>query len=190
MLNLFETYIKKGEKSAPSRLREIKRIVEALLFSSSDPIDLDKMREIVETAYPIKRQELKVILEELQDEYVALQRAFRIEEGSEGYRLTTVKEMAPFIEILVQNKRGEKLSRAALEVLAIVAYKQPITRAEVDKIRGVDSSGTVTALLERELIEVVGKLEAPGHPRQYGTTKRFLRHFGLKSAEELIVSNN
>ncbi len=186
MLNLFEKKLEKKESAgAHSRSKEIKRIVEALLFSTNEPLELDKIKEIVETSYPVKRQELKEILQNLTKEYEQEGRAFEIEEVAGGFLLRTVKEVHSFVEILHQNRRGEKLSKAAVEVLAIIAYKQPITRPEIEKIRGVDSSGTLAALLERELVEVVGRLEAPGRPSQYGTTKRFLRHFGLKSALEL-----
>jgi segregation and condensation protein B len=184
-INLFEQQIEKGTGAPLSRTKEIKRIIEALLFSTNEPIELERFREIIETAFPIRRLELKQLIEELQDEYHEQKRSIQIDEIAGGYLLRTVKEMHSFVEMLHQNRRSEKLSKAAIEVLAIIAYKQPITRAEIDKIRGVDSSGTVSALLEREVIEVVGRLDQPGRPSQYGTTKRFLRHFGLNKIEEL-----
>lgn len=190
MLNLFETSLEKaGEKTSPLRKQEIKRILEALLFSTSEPLEIEKMKEIVENSYPIKNKEVKQFILELKEDYEKERRAFSVFEVAGGYLLRTVKEVHSFVEILHQNKRGEKLSKAALEVLAIVAYKQPITRSEIEKIRGVDSSGTLSSLLERELVEIVGRLEAPGRPSQYGITKRFLRHFGLKSIEELKASS-
>jgi segregation and condensation protein B len=189
MLNLFEKSLEKGGENAPTRKNEIKRILEALLFSTNEPLETEKMKEIIETSYPIKNKEVKQLTLELKADYEKERRAFGIFEVAGGYLLRTVKEVHPFVEILHQNKRGEKLSKAAVEVLAIVAYKQPITRVEIEKIRGVDSSGTLSSLLERELVEIVGRLDAPGRPSQYGITKRFLRHFGLKSIEELKVAS-
>ena len=93
--------------------------------------------------------------------------------------------MSPYIEAIGVSRRGEKLSQAAAEVLAIIAYKQPITRPQIDAIRGVDSSGTIYNLLERQLIEPLGKLEAPGRPTLFGITKNFLEHFGLKDVKQL-----
>lgn len=185
MLNLFETTLAKATNTPQTRDNEIKRIVEALLFSSSEPLELEKLKEIIEVSYPIKKQELKRLLNELKEEYEKSNRAFQLDEMAGGYLLRTRKEMHSFVEALIQNKRSEKLSKAAVEVLAIIAYKQPITRSSIEKIRGIDSSGTMVSLLERELIEVVGRLEAPGHPKQYGTTKRFLRHFGLNCLNEI-----
>ena len=99
--------------------------------------------------------------------------------------MRTCEEYSPFVDLIHRNKRTEKLSQASAEVLAIIAYRQPITRPQIEAIRGVDSSGILQNLLERQLIEPTGKLEAPGRPTLYGTTKDFLQHFGLRSAEEL-----
>jgi len=165
--------------------KEIKRIVEALLFSSSNPISFAKIREVTDSFYALKPKRLKEILEDLQMEYISQQRAFRLEEIAQGYILRTSEAYSPYIELMHRNKRTEKLSHAAAEVLAIVAYKQPITRPQIDAIRGVDSSGTLYNLLERQLIEPVGKLESPGRPTLYGITKDFLIHFGLKDLKDL-----
>lgn len=162
-----------------------KRIIEALLFASSDPLPFNKIREIVDTFQLMKPRVLKELINELQQEYLSQQRAFRLEEIGQGYLLRTCEEYGPFIDLLYRNKRSEKLSHASAEVLAIIAYKQPITRPQIDAIRGVDSSGTVQNLLERQLIEPVGKLEAPGRPTLYGITRDFLKHFGLRDVQEL-----
>ena len=165
--------------------KHLKRIVEALLFASNDPLPFAKIREVLETIEPIRPKLLKEILQDLAEEYITQERAFRLEEIANGYVLRTCKEHGPFIELLYRNKRTEKLSQASAEVLAIIAYRQPITRPQIDAIRGVDSSGTLQNLLERLLIEPLGKLEAPGRPTLYGITPNFLKHFGLKNLQDL-----
>ena len=164
-----------------------KQIIEALLFSHSDPLSFNKIKEIVDSFQVFKPRVVKDLIMELQQEYLSQQRAFRIEEIGEGFLLRTCEEYSPFIDILKNNKRSEKLSHASAEVLAIIAYKQPITRPQVEAIRGVDCSGIIYNLLERQLIESTGKLEAPGRPSLYGTTKDFLQHFGLRNTEELSL---
>lgn len=163
-----------------------KRIVEALLFASGDPLSFNKIREVVDTFSPLKPRVLRDIIIELQQEYLSQQRAFRIEEIADGFLLRTCEEYSQFIDQLFRNKRMEKLSQASAEVLAIIAYRQPITRPQIEAIRGVDCSGIVQNLLERQLIEPAGRLEAPGRPTLYSTTKDFLQHFGLRDAKELI----
>jgi segregation and condensation protein B len=158
----------------------IKKVIEALLFTSSDPLPLAKIREITDTLCPLSPRQLRQIIDSLRQDYISHQRAFKLEEIAQGYVLRTHEEYAPYLELLFRQKRGEKLSPAATEVLAIIAYRQPITRPKIDAIRGVDSSGTLAQLLERDLVEPLGKLEAPGRPTLYGTTKEFLKHYGLK----------
>lgn len=166
----------------------IKKIIEALLFATAEPLSFQKIREILEIKVAFKPKTLRDALEDLQDDYIQQQRAFRLEETAEGYLLKTCEEYAPFISQLFRNKRQEKISSAAAEVLAIIAYKQPITKPAIDAIRGVDSSGTVQMLLERELIQSLGKQEAPGRPTLYGITPHFLVHFGLKDLSELNLN--
>lgn len=167
----------------------IKRVIEALLFASSDPLSLEKIREVVETIHPITPRDLKAIIQAIQDEYYVQKRSFKIEEIAQGFVLRSCEEFHPYIEQLFRNKRAEKLSHAAAEVLAIIAYRQPITRPQIEGIRGVDCSGVLQVLLDRQLVEQVGKLEAPGRPSLYGTTKDFLRHFGLRDVRELPPLN-
>lgn len=169
----------------PATRFELKRIIEALLFASSEPLPFNKIREVTDTFKVIKPRFLRQILEELQHDYLTQQRAFRLEEIAQGFLMRSCEEYSSYIELLYRNKRTEKLSQAAAEVLAIIAYRQPITRPQIEAIRGVDSSGTVQNLLERQLIEPVGKLEAPGKPTLYGITKDFLKHFGLKDLKDL-----
>jgi segregation and condensation protein B len=162
-----------------------KRIIEALLFSSAEPLSFTKIREIVDTFHPLKPTQLRNLILELQQDYLSQQRAFRLEEIAQGFLLRTCEEYSPFIDSLFRNKRTEKLSQASAEVLAIIAYRQPITRPQIEAIRGVDSSGIMQNLLERQLIEPVGRLEAPGRPNLYGITKEFLSHYGLKDLKDL-----
>lgn len=175
----------------PSKSREriqkglIKRIVESLLFASNEALSFQRLRDIIEAKIPVKPKMLRDAIDDLQEDYAAQARAFRLEESPLGYLLKTKEEYAGYIEQLFRNKRTEKLSQAAIEVMAIIAYKQPITKPEVDAIRGVDCSGTLQNLLERELIEPRGKRDAPGRPTLYATTAHFLTHFGLRSLEEL-----
>lgn len=166
-----------------------KRIIEALLFSSNEPLPFNKIREIVDSFQQLKPRLLRDLINELQQEYLSQQRAFRLEEIAEGFLLRTCEEYGPFIDLINRNKRTEKLSQASAEVLAIIAYRQPITRPQIEAIRGVDCSGIVQNLLERQLIEPTGRLEAPGRPTLYETTKDFLRHFGLRSTDELATKS-
>lgn len=162
-----------------------KRVIEALLFTTHEPLTLQKIRDVTDTFSALAPRHIRLILEELKQEYISRQSAFRLEEIAQGYVLRTHEEYAPYIELLQRQRRGEKLSYAATEVLAIIAYRQPVTRPQIDAIRGVDSSGTLMQLLERQLVEPLGKLEAPGRPTLYGTTREFLKHFGLKDIGEL-----
>jgi len=193
-INLFISEMETGTEEAtpawsPDQERvlrqQIKRIIEAILFSSSAPVTFDKLRQVADTFHAMRPKVLKELIQELQQEYMSQQRAFRLEEIAQGYILRTCEEFSPYIESIGISRRGEKLSHPAAEVLAIIAYRQPITRPQIDAIRGVDSSGTIYNLLERQLIEPVGKLEAPGRPTLYGITKTFLEHFGLKDLKQL-----
>ncbi|HRD55590.1 MAG TPA: SMC-Scp complex subunit ScpB [Parachlamydiaceae bacterium] len=164
---------------------KVKRVIEALLFSANEPISFQKIREITDTIYEFKPRALREIIDELQNDFISKQLVYRLEEIEEGFLLRTSEEFSPYLNILYRNKRIEKLSQAAAEVLAIIAYRQPVTRPQIDSIRGVDSTGTIQALLERQLIEPLGKLEAPGRPTLFGITKSFLKHFGLRDLKEL-----
>lgn len=164
---------------------QIKRIIEALLFATSEPISMQKLREIVDTYHPLPPRGLRMVVEELQTEYITERRAYRLEEIAQGFVLRTNEQYSRYIEHLGRNKRSEKLSHAAMEVLAIVAYKQPITRSQIEALRGVDSTGVLASLLERLLIQPVGRLEVAGRPTLYGITKEFLKHFGLRDLSEL-----
>jgi segregation and condensation protein B len=163
----------------------VKRVIEALLFATSEPLEFEKIREVTDTIALLKPRILREILHDLQQEYITQQRGFRLDETAQGFVLRSCEEFSPYIDILYRNKRGEKLSHAAAEVLAIIAYRQPITKPQIEALRGVDSSGVLSSLLERQLIESMGRLEAPGRPTLYGITKNFLSHFGLRNLNEL-----
>ncbi len=169
----------------PQQLPSLKNVIEALLFATSEPISFQKIKNIVSLSHSVTANDLKAALQELQAEYLFQNRAFNLETIAQGYILRTRPEYSSYIVHLYKNKRTEKLSKSTLETLAIIAYKQPITRAEIEEIRGVDSSGVVLQLQERELIEPVGRLEAPGKPTLFGTTKKFLQYFGLNDVKDL-----
>lgn len=171
--------IERGQKN------QIKKVIEALLFASHEPLSFQRLREIIETKLPLKPKLLRDALDDLREDYIDQQRSFILEENPLGFILKTREEYSGYVEQLFRNKRGEKLSQAAIEVMAIIAYKQPITKPQIDAIRGVDCSGTLQNLLERELVQHAGKLDAPGRPTLFSTTAHFLTHFGLKSLEEL-----
>jgi segregation and condensation protein B len=187
-LNLIEKAIEKVAHSTHhNRKEEIKRIIEALLFASGEALSLDKLREIIGTSYPVRSRELQKLIEELSATYQKEERPFQIAQIAGGYLLRTDPRMHPYIEKLGQDRRKERLSQAAIEVLAIVAHRSPITRREIENLRGVDCTGTVLSLVERGLIEPAGRKEAPGRPVQYKITKQFLQHFGLKDLQDLTA---
>ena len=160
----------------------MKREIEALLFATDAPLSSGRLRALFSNA---EAKEITSAIEELQKDYTAAGFAFTIVEFGGGYQIATRPEYAPLVERLFKGRRYARLSRAGLEVLAIVAYRQPITRLEIDEIRGVQSSGAIATLSERNLLTVVGRSEAVGHPLLYGTTREFLSHLGLKALGQL-----
>jgi len=156
-----------------------KAILEALLFVAEEPVSLDKLKEILD-AY--SRREIAAFLEELRASYEG--RGLQLVEVAGGYRLATRPELAPWIRKL-QTAKPARLSRAALETLAIIAYKQPITRPEIEAIRGVTVDGVLKTLTERDLIRILGRKPEPGRPLLYGTSRAFLEYFGFKDLSEL-----
>ncbi|MDR1103996.1 MAG: SMC-Scp complex subunit ScpB [Endomicrobium sp.] len=165
-------------------ISEVKKILEVLLFVSDKPLSLKELRDIIK-ADVADISNLEDILKELKDEYVTLNKPYEIKFVADGWTFATKPEYSPWIKKLLKEKTVLKLSPAALETLAMIAYKQPITRAEIDEIRGVESSGVIDTLLERKLIKIVGRKEALGRPLLYGTTQDFLKHFGLTHLSEL-----
>lgn len=160
----------------------VKGILEAILFTSDKPVTLDQFVESIET---ISRQEAKQALTELSDEYIENERGIMIVEIAGGYQMLSNPGFATYLREFYKTKVKEKLSRPALETLAIIAYKQPVSRADIELIRGVNSDGVVNHLLSKGLIKITGRKEIPGRPYIYGTTKLFLEYFGLKSLKDL-----
>ena len=161
--------------------RDLKRIVEALLFAAEEPLRPAQIAAVLETE---DRKQVEQTLARLQREYQETDRAFELVEVAGGWRLRTRPEMAFWLRRL-KRQQVTRLSRAALETLAIVAYKQPVLKAEIERIRGVEVSGVLRMLMEKDLVRVVGRKDLPGRPLIYGTTKRFLEVFDLKDLSEL-----
>ena len=162
-------------------IREIESAVEGILFASGEPVQLDRICVALEIDRPTAEQ----VLQKLMDYYAYERRGIRLLNIEDSWQLCSAPDYADIIRRAFEIRKPAKLSQPALEVLTIIAYYQPATRAYVDQIRGVDSSYTMGLLLERGLIEECGRLQVPGRPRQYRTTKRFLRAFHLTSLEEL-----
>ena len=158
-----------------------KKIVEALVLASREPITATRIAEIVPGCTP---SEVKGLLKELELEYERDDRAFEIWEVAGGYQIRTRAAFAGYLRQL-QRERTFRLSRAALETLAVIAYKQPVTRAEIENVRGVEVGAVVRSLVERKLVRVAGHREVPGRPLLYATSKRFLEVFGFSRLEDL-----
>jgi len=165
-----------------SPLSGLKGILEAILFVSGEPLSVDRMLGVVEG---VAREELMSALRALQADYAAEGRGLQLVEVAGGFQMTTRPDCAPWIKRLERAKEGARLSRSAMETLAIVAYKQPVVRAEIEQIRGVDSAGVLKTLLERRMVRIVGRKDAPGRPIMYGTTRQFLQAFGMKDLSDL-----
>ncbi len=162
----------------PSNLRSA---VEALLFSSDQPLTLALLGEALETT----SEDLTAALQALGEEYQAREAGVELREMSGGWVVMTRPEQAEWITRMLRGKRKTRLSRAALETMAIIAYKQPVTKSEVEAIRGVDASGVMATLLERNLVTIKGRSTVVGRPLLYGSTPEFLNYFGLKDLTEL-----
>jgi segregation and condensation protein B len=158
--------------------KEIRNNIECLLFVACEPLTVEKIMEITGAT----RETVLVLLHELEKEYQ--DRGFQLMEVAGGWQFVTNHESAEVIEKYYRPK-VHSLSKAALETLAIIAYKQPVTRIDIETIRGVKADGVVSTLLEKKLIQDVGRKNIPGRPVLYGTTMEFLRFFGLKSLKEL-----
>lgn len=163
---------------------ELAAVVESLLIATPEPLTESRFRQCLgdEAAAKIKLAEL---IDILQGDYEKTKRAFQIFEVAGGYQLVTRPEFEGYVRKLFARSNKLRLSQAALETLAIVAYKQPVTRTEIDAIRGVNSDSPLRTLLERKLLEIRGRDEGPGRALLYRTSTEFLQYFGLKSIEEL-----
>lgn len=161
--------------------KSLKSLLESLFFVAEGPLSLDRLAAVLEE---FDRAEIALALGELATEYVALERGIILAEVAGGYQLRTPSEHTEYLKRL-QRSRGAKFSQSALETLAIIAYRQPVTRAEVEYLRGVDCGGVLKTLLERKLIRILGKKDVPGKPLVYGTTREFLEVFSLKNLTAL-----
>jgi len=181
---------------------ELKFILESLLFSAQKPLSVKELREVlanadgegadatVKSLAKAKDAELTAALEQLSGEHAAAARSYRLACVAGSWQFVTQPEFAPWLKALVGVKaRPPRLSQPALETLAIISYRQPITRAEVEQIRGVNVDGTMQTLLERGLVESVGRAEVVGRPQIYGTTALFLEYFGLRSLDDLPAAD-
>lgn len=163
-------------------LSKIKPIVEALLFASDSPITENRIKSVIEE---LTVSQIQKIIAELNIEYENNNRSFQISRIGGGFQIVTRQEFAGYIKKFYKGRNKSRLSRAGLEALSIIAFKQPISRPEIDAIRGVNSDGVVKTLLERNLIQIAGRAEGVGHALLYSTTEEFLQHFGINEISEL-----
>lgn len=162
-------------------LNELQSALESVLFASGEPVTVERLCLGLE----VDRPTLDAVAQQLMDQYKYERRGIRIVRMDTSYQMCSAPEFAPYVRKTLESRKPPKLSQPALEVLAVIAYYQPVTRAYVDQVRGVDSSYTVGLLLERDLIEEAGRLAVPGRPTLFRTTKNFLRTFELNSLAEL-----
>jgi segregation and condensation protein B len=174
-----------AEDGPPQRAEGVsasaKSIVEALLFASDRPLTLQKLGEIA----GLDGRAVRASIDELNREYEEQTRSYRIEEIGGGFQILTLPEFSKWVGSLTRSQVESRLSKAALETLAIVAYKQPVLRAEVDAIRGVQSGQIIRTLMDKGLVRTTGRKEVPGRPMLYGTTRKFLEAFGLRAVGDL-----
>src|SRR5436190_15954216 len=172
------------------------RVIEALLFSAQKPLSIREIGAVLKSAAAesggpshefgrVSEAEIAAALEQLKIEYVQQQRAFQLVEKAEGWQLASDPALAKWVRQLFPVPKPARLSAPALETLAIIAYRQPITRADVEDVRGVNIDGVLQTLMERGLVKIAGRAEVPGRPLLYETTHFFLDHFGLRSLDEL-----
>ncbi len=161
---------------------DIKKAIECIIFVSDQPVSVDKLQQVFTE---LEKGDIRKYMKELIQDWSSLGRGIILEEVAGGYQFRTDPAFSEYITNFNKRVKKFRLSRAALEVLAIIAYKQPVTRVEVESIRGVDSSGVINALLERRILEIKGRKEVIGKPFLYGTTGEFLEVFGLKNLSDL-----
>lgn len=160
---------------------DLKNIIESLLFAADEPLTIDRLKNIITGA---DTKAIRMMLDELEADYEARQGGFFLKEVADGYQIRTRPDYKEYIRRLLKPK-PQRLSKAALETLAIIAYKQPVIRSDIEHIRGVDCGGVLRVLLERQFIRVLGRKDIPGRPLIYATTKRFLEVFDLKNLKDL-----
>lgn len=163
-------------------INHVKGVIESLLFVNENTISLDQFKKVLPS---VSAAEIKAAIASLQAEYLGREAGITILEIAGGYQMLSNRSYAGYVRDFYKTRHKAKLSKPALETVAIIAYKQPVTRQDVELIRGVNSDGVVAHLIDRELIKIVGRKDIPGKPFLYGTTKQFLEYFGLKSLEGL-----
>ena len=161
--------------------KEYRSSIEAILFAAGDPVDLNRLAESLE----LPESAVETQLNTLMDEYAAMDRGITVIRLNNSYQMVSVKKYAPQVRKAMDLRRNIPLSQAAMEVLAVIAYNQPVTKSFVEQVRGVDCSGVIGSLTTKGLIEEKGRLELPGRPLLYGTTDHFLRCFSIRSLDEL-----
>lgn len=162
-------------------LKELEGAIEGILFAAGDPVPVDRICFVLEQ----DKETVDSVCQRLADQYSYERRGVRLVKLENSWQMCSAPEYADYIRKTLENRKPAKLSQPALEVLSIIAYFQPVTRAYIEQVRGVDSSYTVGLLLERDLICEAGRLSVPGRPMQFKTTKNFLRAFGLSSLDDL-----
>jgi segregation and condensation protein B len=160
----------------------VKAILESLLLVSSEPLTAEKLKDVLEG---VDRKTVDRLMSDLQKEFDNREGGIRIAQVAGGYQFVTPVDHSLWVRRLKKSKSSQRLSKPSLETLAIIAYKQPVVKAEVDDIRGVDSSGVIKGLLDKRLIKIIGRMEAAGRPLMYGTTREFMQYFGLKDLTDL-----
>lgn len=160
---------------------EYKGIIESLLFVWGDPMEISTIAQVLE----LPKKEIQGLLAEMRQEFREQGRGLELKQFGEEYQLTTRQECRPFLERLVGEKKAQRLTSSSMETLAIIAYKQPVTRMQIEDIRGVKSSSSVDTLLEKGMIEEAGRLDQIGKPILYRTSTKFLERFGLESLDQL-----
>lgn len=161
--------------------KQIRAAVEAMLFASGDPVSAQRLADVLDT----DRQTVEAALQALQERYEKPDSGLCLLQLNENWQLASRTECSTWVRKLLDKRRNTPLSAAAMETLTVIAYNQPVSRSFIEQVRGVDSSSSVTGLLEKGLIEEAGRLELPGRPISFRTTDIFLRTFGLRSLEEL-----
>ena len=162
-------------------LYETKAVIEGLLFAAGDSVEIDRIADIIE----MDKKTTKEIISKMMDDYQIEKRGIKIIQLGSSYQMCTKPEYFDYIQRLAEPKRMQNLSNAAMEVLSIIAYRQPVTRAMIESIRGVSCDAIINRLIERNLIEETGRLDVPGRPMIFGTTEEFLRSFGVADLTEL-----
>ncbi len=162
---------------------ELKRSIEALLFASEKPLSAEEIQEAFQD--DVSQAEIQAQVHELRNEYETERRGFRVYEIAGGFQIASAIDFAEILKRFYQAREKKKMTPASLETLSVIAYRQPVTRADIEAIRGVNVDAAVKGLMEKALIRIVGRKEVPGRPILYGTTRDFLERFGLKSLNDL-----